>query len=428
MSDKALRLFIFIFFAAVSAFAQDLTKSPYSAMGVGDLQFGGDATQDAIGQTSQGVRRAYDLNNQNPASYGSLKQTIIQAGFRYDLGTIANYSGSSPVDNFSTAYLMLGIPLYEKIHWGMSFGLVPFSSVGYNVSSNINYSNTPSTQVINGRGGLTKVYFGTGIALFRDFSVGVNISYIWGQIQSIKTIYFPPDSNMYNIEENKTTYPADIRLEYGAQYHKNFSTKKQKDKYKLVLGGTVSLAKPMYTTQDYSVRTLGVGGTVYSKDTILYQTSIPGTINFPLTYKMGFSFEETERWMICGDVNFSNWSTYRSFGATDSLKNMMGFSVGATYIPAKIDDVTPNYFRRVEYRIGARYDNGYLNINGNNISTIGVSAGLGLPIAKLRSRVNISAEYFYRGTTANNLIREDYFRLTLGIKFSDKWFVRNQYR
>jgi hypothetical protein len=32
-----------------------------------------------------------------------------------------------------------------------------------------------------------------------------------------------------------------------------------------------------------------------------------------------------------------------------------------------------------------------------------------------------------RGTTQNNLLREEYFRITLGVNMADKWFNRYKY-
>lgn len=421
MLNKAFRFLILCFcFTVVHVNAQNLSKSPYSAMGIGDLQFGGNAVQSALGQCTQGFRKASEINNSNPASYGSLKFTVIEAGFNYSSGTIQNNLGSSNISNASYGYLSVGVPLSQKLRWGMSFGLQPMSSMGYNVVSNVDYGSFPAALQNNGKGGLSKFYFGTGIALWKDISIGANISYVWGQFASVKDIIIPVEYNKYNFEERRTTYVGNLHSDYGVQYHTLF-----KEKYKLVIGSAFSLAAPLSATQDYSARTMGVGGLASTKDTIVFEGNKSGTVDLPMMVKGGFSLEQTDHWMVCADVKYGNWSTYRAFGTNDSLKNMLGLSIGGSFIPASND--FQNYFKRIEYRAGARYDNGYLNVYGTDIATYGFSAGIGLPLGRNKSKLNITGEYFVRGTKDKDLIREEYWRIVIGITFSDKWFVRYKY-
>jgi len=433
MLNKAFRLLVFFSVTVITVHAQDFTKSPYSALGLGDLQFGGNALQSSLGQSSQGFRRQSDINCLNPASYGSLKYTTFEAGYTYSLGTISNNTSTSSIDNYSYGYLNIAIPLSQKHRWAIAFGLQPYSSLGFNVSSNVNVSNAsgsysfPATETTVGRGGISKFYFGTGIAVLRDLSIGVNVSYLWGQLQNVKSIYIDPSYNLYNLEETNNTYVGGVNFDYGVQYHKIFKDKNNNPKYKFVLGSTLNMATAINSSKDYNARTMGVGGILNTKDTILNKSNSSGTLNLPFSIKSGFSFEEIDHWMICGDVNIANWSQYQLFGAQDlSLKDNMGFSLGALYTPVKYD-VQSNYFNHIEYRIGARYDNGYLNISGTPITTTGVSAGLGLPVGKYKSKVNVTAEYFVRGTTNNSLIQESYFRIILGVTFTDKWFDRYKY-
>ncbi|MFI5221716.1 MAG: hypothetical protein ACHQK8_05285 [Bacteroidia bacterium] len=424
---------LILLFTVTTLYAQDQTKSPYSALGLGDMQFGGNAMMSALGQTSQGIRRASELNVMNPASYSFLKLTTVETGFRYTLGTIQNSSGSSNIDNFTYGYLNVGIPISQAHRIGLAFGLEPFSSVGYNVSSNVTNTTKwgttfPSNLVTAGSGGLSKFFLGGGMALLKDFSIGANFSYVWGKIQSKKSIYIPPEYNMYNVEEIFTSYVGGFNFDYGFQYHTIFKDRDSIPKYKLVIGATASLPTIMNGTQDFSARTMGVGGILGTKDTVVYQNGIAGQVNFPLVIRAGISFEEIDHWLVCADVSYAKWSQYRFFNSTDSLKDLLGFSFGLAYTPSKKFE-EKNYFNKIEYRIGGRYDNGYLSVNKNDISTIGFSAGLGLPLGlKIRSRLNITGEYYIRGTMNDGLIRESYFRLILGVTFSDKWFDRYKYR
>ena len=75
-------------FQTFSSNSQNLTQSPYSFFGVGDLQYIGSATLGNMGQVSQGFRRKYDLNILNPASYSALAQTNLEAGAMLNNGTL----------------------------------------------------------------------------------------------------------------------------------------------------------------------------------------------------------------------------------------------------------------------------------------------------------------------------------------------------
>ncbi|MEI6506897.1 MAG: hypothetical protein WCO54_00335 [Bacteroidota bacterium] len=424
MFNKALSFIYFTIVLVVVAHAQNLTKSPYSAVGIGDLQFGGTAEQTALGQTAIGLRKIAAINVSNPASYSALGYTVVEAGFKYSEGTLSSTNSSSFIKNYSYGYLGVAVPLSKKLRWGMSFGLQPVSSVGYNIVSTVDYSSIPGGFPIGyqslGSGGLSRFYFGSGIAVLPDLSLGFNFSYVWGQIYQTKTMLVDPSLNKYNIQETRSSYIGDIYFDFGLQYHKTF-----KDKYRLVVGSTVNLPSSMIGTQTYTARTMGVGGLQSSKDTVVFEGSNHGTVNLPLIIKTGISFEKVDEWLICADVNYSNWSAYNFFGQSDSLKNMLGVSVGASYIPSNFD--YKNYLKRIEYRVGARYDNGYLNITGTDIATYGISAGMGFPLGRNKSKLNITGEYFVRGTTDNNLIKEEYWRIVFGITFSDKWFLRYKY-
>jgi hypothetical protein len=98
-------------------------------------------------------------------------------------------------------------------HVGMSFGIVPFTNIGYSYSttediSSDNYSTTTYTNTYSGSGGLHQVYLGLGWELFKGLSIGANISYLWGTFDrsftnsysdaSVTTLYKDYSATVYN--------------------------------------------------------------------------------------------------------------------------------------------------------------------------------------------------------------------------------------
>lgn len=428
MQHKALRLFIYIQLIVLSGFqaeAQNLTKSPYSILGVGEMQFPGTALQSSMGQVGQGMRRPADINVLNPASYSGLKYTVIEGGVTYGLGTLSKGGASSSIDNLSFSYFNIALPISLRHKIGVAFGLSPFSNIGYNVSTSSSTPGSESITQMTGTGGLSRFYFGGGVQVIKNVSVGFNASYIFGQINKDQKLIFPETYNKYNIDETRRRIVGDMQFQGGIQYHRDFERGIAKEKYTFVAGAAYTLGAKLSAREEYFIRSMGVGQTGGIRDTIDFKEGNKGNIQLPYSMSTGISLEKKDNWMVAVDVNYTNWSAYRSFGRTDSLKNSLGIAVGASFIPNSID--YKNYFKRVEYRAGARYDNGNLELSGKNIGTYGVSVGLGLPLGKTKSRLNISSEYYVRGTSQNNLIKEEYIRFIVGINFSDKWFQRYKY-
>jgi long-subunit fatty acid transport protein len=426
MQHKALRLFLYTILSCLLSLgvtAQNLTKSPYSIIGVGEQHYYGSVYQSGMGQLAQGIRRQNEINVMNPASFSSLKYTVIDAAAYYANGTLSTEKRSTSVDNYSFSYFMFGVPLSAKLKAGMVFGLSPYSNIGYNILNTKQYDGYTGTTYVSGSGGLTRFHIGAGAQIVKNFSMGFNMNYLFGQTRVDQRLIIPANYYMLNTVDMRTRNIGDVQFQLGAQYHKDFERKD--DKYTFVAGASYTLASKLNGYEDHIVGSMATGEILFLSDTLESKTDFKGTVDLPMMLNGGVSLEKKDNWMIGMDVNFANWSTYRSFGYTDSLKNSLGISVGGSFTPNASD--YKNYFKRIEYRAGARYDNGNISIRGTNIANYGVSAGLGMPLGKSKSKLNIALEYYVKGTTQNNLIKEEYFRIVFGINFSDRWFQRYKY-
>ncbi len=426
MFKRALCLCISVTIGFFEVTAQNLTKSPYSSLGVGDIHFPGTAKQSALGQLGQGIRSSFEINSLNPASYGALKETVLEAGALYSVGTISSSTSVSEVDNFSFGYFKLAFPVSYKLGWGMGFGLEPYSNVGYDVSSSLKFPDYDATLKQVGSGGLSRFYGGTGIAFIKDkkdsfsFSGGVQASYIFGSNETKQTLIIPREFNRFNTEQQTRTIIGDFQFQYSLQYHQ-----KLKNDITLVGGASMWQQARLNASQEYFAKSMGLGGLVGVVDTIAYVENSDITILLPSSYALGFGMEKKDKWFAGAEVSYQAWSDYRLNGQSDSLKNAIGINLGASYIP-NISNFK-NYFSRVEYRAGLRFDNGNVNANNTDIVNYAFSLGAGLPLGKSKNRLNVGLEYMVRGTHDNSLIKEEYFRFVLGISVSDKWFNRYKY-
>jgi hypothetical protein len=81
----------------------------------------------------------------------------------------------------------------------------------------------------------------------------------------------------------------------------------------------------------------------------------------------------------------------------------------------------------VTYQFGFNYAQTPVRINNVNIDDFGINFGVSLPVGN-SSILNVGFKYGQLGTTSNGLIREDYFKINLGMTFNDRsygWY-RNQ--
>ena len=133
-------------------------------------------------------------------------------------------------------------------------------------------------------------------------------------------------------------------------------------------------------------------------------------------------------WMLGVDYSAQNWKNYRFFGNTDSVQNSWMLHTGAQIFPK----ARTSYFSRVIYRFGLYGGRDYVRVNGN-LPVYGATFGMGLPIGggnrfaiNQYSVVNVALEYMKRGSN-DNLLKENIFRVSVGLNFTDLWFGKRKY-
>jgi hypothetical protein len=400
--------------------AQTTTSSPYSRYGIGDFQFRGLSQNIGMGGISYGLEGANNLNPGNPASYSSLQFTSFDAGVASNIVKYSDGIQSQRTSTTSLSYLAFGFPVSKK--WGTSFGLTPYSSVGYNINpapemgpngENIKYS-------YKGSGGLSQFYVGTAYKITKSLSLGINVAYLFGSILREQTIEFPDTSYSYNTHVKNTISVGDVNLTYGLQYNKQL-----KNDYKLIIGVTGSFTNNIHATntileERYTYR----GGLQYPKDSLPETGIVKGSLKLPAKIGVGIAIKNNK---VMAGVDFSmqNWSKYEAFGATENLKNSYFVAGGLEYIPGT--STSREYIKAIKYRAGLHFSQTYLELRGTQLNETGVTVGLGLPIPKSLSVASVSFEYGLRGTTDNQLIRENYMRINIGFSFNDTWFIKRKY-
>ena len=436
---------IVLLFASLSAVAQSGTSSPYSIAGIGELKYGGFNQHKGMGTTSIAQRSKNSFSALNPASYANLGFTILDVGAGLSLGKLTT-ENSDPsftrAGNFN--YFAMAFPIAAKKKMGVSFGTNQFSDVGYTIRNN--RVDTPSYyNQYGGSGGLSRVYVGYGIEVIKNLNIGFNANYIFGNVASANTTIYPSSVTRFSfIDETYFAYGG-ASLDFGAQYTVQQSIQKDnKDVVRLdhtiaaSYQGATQLIGDGYRFSQTVVGTRFALGEEVPIDTILFEDNKRDTTTKPIGFTLGYTLKYGDVWTLSIEAEQNLWS-----GVTDSRSGNTFFdntrlAAGFSIVPLPKYGDKGNFLKKVEYRLGARYENLYYNFAGNQISEVGISFGLGLPIVKsvrtedekvaIVSRINLSAEYVKRGSTANQLIQEDYFNIGIGLNLNDKWFTKRKYR
>jgi hypothetical protein len=317
-------------------------------------------------------------------------------------------------------------------NWGLSFGLRPVSRINYKVGRReLLFNGQPNDSAyteFNGEGGAFLPTIGTGFAI-KNLSLGVNMGYLFGKKEFSSTRAVFNDSAVYNTSKHTTLSSfGNLFFNAGAQYLIKFSKETS-----LRLGVSGNWKQTINASQDVTVETVIPNSTTgdVRQDSVFQKTGAEGEIIYPSSYTTGFVLQRTKEkgngWLLGVDLVQSKWSEYRFFGQVDSVQDSWQLRVGGQIRP----EPTRNYFSNVTYRGGFFMGPDYINV-GSDLPQFGVTLGFGLPIAPSRlspyqyTIINIALEYAKRGNNDNKL-KENLFRLSLGLNFSDLWFNKRRY-
>ncbi|MEI8201806.1 MAG: hypothetical protein WCH34_02270 [Bacteroidota bacterium] len=419
---KFLILTVVLLYFSLGIKAQTRISSPYSVYGLGEISSTLHTRYMSMGGTSLGFQSAQTINYMNPASYVALDtlsfvfEGAMTSVFSTQTSLVASQSGNYA----SLSYLLFGFPITKW--WKSSIGLLPFSNMGYKITDSQTIDSVGKVNyVYEGQGGINQVYWGNAISISQGFSFGMNAAYLFGSLDKIRSVLFPESLTAYNTRLYSSTEMSGFLLSFGTQYFKKIS-----EKYTIGIGATFSNATNVSTKSSYMATsfTQSTSGYTYVKDTIENTSGVKSTLTLPMTFGVGASLRIANKYEVGSDFKWQNWGNYQNNQKIDTLQNSWQISAGAQILPASN---ATNYLSRAFYRFGFRYGKTYLQLKDNQLSEWAISAGLGLPLRKTKSTINIGIEYSQRGTTANDLIKESFTKISLGVSINERWFVRRKF-
>jgi hypothetical protein len=414
---------ILVLVCGFGAQAQVTTSSPYSRYGLGNIKGSLLPQFRAMGGISTAVGKVTGFNNinmQNPASYSTINLTTIDIGMSASVTSLTRNNLSESSFNSTFSHLAFAAPVTRKS--ALSFGILPYSDLGYNYRSTVKVDTTTLNQLYEGEGGLSKAYLGYGYRFGDHLRIGGNIEYIFGNLQTSRATEFNSVGS-YNAKLQTKNSVGGLNYSYGIQY--DFTLGK---KTIVTLGYSGSTSGKVNST-------LTSYATLYTRDQDGNESTAADTLNtvnngksnltLPLTHNFGIAIQQNDKWLIGADFRMSKWSATSINNVNQGLQDSWGASLGGQWTP---DAFSYNsYMKRIDYRLGVSYDKTYIQINNQDIKQMGASLGFGFPLPTATGgsafyKINFTTEVGQRGTLDNNLVKEKYINFHLGFTLNDTWF------
>ncbi|MDY6301596.1 MAG: hypothetical protein SPL96_06860 [Bacteroidales bacterium] len=389
-----------------------IVTTPYSKMGYGMLNDNVSSIQRSMGGVGYAMEGGRIINVMNPASYADVDSLTFLWDVGIDLSNLWSKENGKQGYNFGAGLDYLTGHFKVSKGLGASFGLLPYSSVGYAYGGDI----VGGSESRSGNGGLNQLYLGVGYEPVKNLSVGLNIAYLFGT--TLNTTLISSNSSSYFTRNMKV---RDWNTQVGIQY----SLPLFKNRDRLTVGATFQPKKSYhghtwgtrYDTQDSKVDTIGY-------------TSMKGNYQQPYSIGVGVSYMLNHRLTIEADYTFQKWSSakYTPIGGIEAQNTKFDdrwkLALGMQYTPNK----RGSYFGAMSFRAGAFFNHDYMLFDQSHLRDYGLSVGVGLPAPGSKTTINLGVEWRHREATPVSLISENYLNITIGVNFNELWFWKSRIR
>lgn len=381
-----------------------ITTSPYSIFGLGFLEGSSSGTSRAMGGTGLAFLSERSINYANPASYSGIDSLLSI----FELGVFSKYTiYSTKLDNQSLLnanlrHLAMGFRITPWL--ATSFGFSPYSSVGYiiNTTAPVEGSSLEFAKTFSGDGGVNKVFLGGAVSLVKNLSVGINASYLFGNVTHTES------SPVFDYSLEDETFVSNFIFNYGLNYQLDIK------KWKYNIGLTYSNPKKLKTKNTTTVETAYQVEVLKSRK---YKYSVPRSIGAGLAMSKGY-------FKAGIDYEWSNWEEVEFTNTHLGTRNSNRYSLGVEFPSLGLRKGSG---KMVFYRFGGEYRESYMIIKGIPINYRAITVGAGLPLKGVVSVINFSLELGQNGTTKRDLFRENFVTLNLDLSLRDLWFRQRKY-
>jgi long-subunit fatty acid transport protein len=390
--------------------------SAYSRYGIGDLDYGYSAKMLSIGDLGVTQLDPDHIVITNPAGWAALTRTRAEFSIGYKGLNVSNSSNQFFSSETEFKGFTIGFPVSQDYGIGFVMGLVPFSRVSYSSIGSLQSSdpNIPSYQVTyEGSGGLSKLFLGSSVKLPFGFLGGATLDYYFGNINYYSKINFSDDVTYIN-----TSFSNDHRAT-GFGTTLGLISPNLADAFELNSFTDFRIGFSFNYISDLNADTLLTS----TSNTLVDTSSFSSTkISIPPRLNGGISFVLSNMYKFNLDYEYQPWSDFKLGDVkSQNLRNAQKFSTAFEYIPIRRAGMS--LWEQMVWRAGLSYEETQYKFNGQGINQYSVFGGFSFPMG-IENTIDLGIEYGIRGTEDNNLLKENFVKLYLGISLGELWFLR----
>ncbi len=390
--------------------------SIYSRFGLGDYFYSFTSRRMAIGELGIALNDFDYLNNTNPASWSKLRLTRVETGLIYHGNNISSSSSSVFYSQIVITGFMLGFPIDHKYGISLTTGLLPFSNIDYDIATKDSselqgmYEST-----FSGKGGISKALIGLSYKLPFNFSLGASFDYYLGKITHKYSISFLNNSEFHDGSFSDEYSYYGVGFSAGIITNNLASIINIKNVKDLRLGVTYSSATNLHA------------------DTVNNSTTVIGSINnstgkiityHPYKLGVGLSLTWNNDYLFVFDYLYQPFSKLRKDNnKIDQLRDLHKFSLGVEY--RKDELRSHSFWELIMIRGGLSYEKTQYRIYNTDINMVSLYGGFSIPVG-FESTLDLAFQIGKRGTTKNNLLQENIYKLSITLSFGELWFVRQE--
>ena len=420
---KNYSLILLFVLSASFVVSQTNTGSPYSLNELGEINFLGNVSNLSMGGIDSAID-SIEFNINNPSSLAKLKTTNYLIGTFYKSTGISNVNSTDNINTANINYIAVGIP--TKI-FGFGFGVLPYSSVGFNLQSTEEYNtaNSINSRLFGAEGNINRAFVSIGLPLLKYLSLGASANYNFGKfnyekfnlIENVNYGIFSNSSSeisgfTYNFSSNLS---IPLKNDFTLNLVYSFYPEGNLDSYNI---------ESLYTSNSSSISLESLGDFV---DIDLNSRGLENT-KLPVPKKSVYSLglEKKNSWFLGFQYESKLSSNFENVFLdiqNVSYRDSNSLSIGGYIIPDSSSLIS--YWKRVKYSIGIKNEKKSIIVNNLPVNHFSLNLGLGLPIAGL-SKANLGLEIGKVGDN-DSLVKENYFALRLGLSLNDVWFIKRKY-
>ncbi len=369
MHLKRYSLLLLALVTLIPLYSQVNTFSPYTRFGLGDLAKPGFGQNQAMGSTGLAIHEGTRINIMNPASFASLDSMSVYFDFGANIFYNQYLTEGDEITNTSNTWWNANLHHVAFAssmgkHMGISFGLVPYSAIGYSVKQEYNdyTSGNAMDTYYSGDGGIMNFYVGTAFKAWNRISVGVTMNYLMGKLTRERIVDFPANSSYSSVSAEERFDVRKPVFSFGLQYKEII-----KEDYFVSAGLTYDLQTNVNTEHQYDVTNTIYPYTEVKLDSVTSITpkyvlgadTLMGTFVLPQKIGFGVAFGILNKLTVTADYTRQDWTgslsgnSYRTTAA-----NSINF--GAEYIPDY--EALRGYHKLISYRVGGFSSSSYLSV------------------------------------------------------------------